>query len=120
MFWHKNKKSKKGGYWRCTIKKKENCKKYSHSSKGRNKKRELQNLRRKTPEGRAAKRRSDKKYEASEKGKIVKRRYNQKPNVFMRKYFYNRDRQLKMARAKTIEQLEDIRNQLKELGLEPR
>jgi hypothetical protein len=99
--WHTDNsgRSKNGGYWRCKIKKKESDNKYRKTEK-----RKI----------------STKRYSRSQKKLDCQKRYDQTVNGYMKKYFSQRERRLKAARIKTIEELEDIRNQLRELGLEPR
>ena len=122
--WNKHKKCKAGGYWRCRIAKRENQKKYSKTEKGKKVNAKAKKKWSQTEKGKKSIREKDRRYLQTEKGKIVNRaataRYRNTAHGYMRDYLSSRERQLKSARAKAVEELEDIRKQLKELGLEPR
>lgn len=121
MSWSKNKRHSNGGYWRCTIEKRNSQRKYSKTKKGKLTNSKSKKKWSRTEHGKKAIAAKDKRYRSTENGKRVRqeanRRYRQTPNGHVREYLRERQGDLAVFKEKVEDDLIDIRKQIKELEL---
>lgn len=108
MFWSKDKRTKRGGYWRCLVLKREQARRYARSERGRALNNKYSQQYRRTEKGRASRRR----YSQSEKGRKLDReqvrRYRQTERGAAVTYIREVRRNLRRQRALVLKRLAEI------------